>query len=345
MFSRLRNYTLVTFVALGFLWYGWGCHKEGGSEQLRSTVEVVHDCGIIPTGQAMDTTFLIVNTENTPIHLEVAGKSCGCAEAKLSNERLAPGESGSLLVKLKGQLIAGAFSASIAIAVEPPELSPRVFTVKGVVRDLFRSVPRVLNMGDVQKDDLPVVAESEITLIEDTCASNFVDATISTSAPFLEGALASSGPSVFRLQVELKENAPQGVIREELYMNSPRMTEYTFVFPVVARVLGPVHIDPNVLNITDSYSPLLHVDSDDQIAAIHVKAISSALQDLLTITPSTNLAPATILFSLRNHEKGFSGTTGYVEIALTFVEGKEAIVRVPVIVRPNELDGTMEKNV
>lgn len=62
-----------------------------------------HDFGTIEAGTPQETTFTFTNTGNAPLIITDAKSSCGCTVPDYpKNTPIAPGESGSLLVKFNG---------------------------------------------------------------------------------------------------------------------------------------------------------------------------------------------------------------------------------------------------
>lgn len=66
-------------------------------------VATEHDFGTIPEGTPKETTFTFTNTGNAPLIITDAKSSCGCTIPEYpKNTPIAPGESGTLLVKFNG---------------------------------------------------------------------------------------------------------------------------------------------------------------------------------------------------------------------------------------------------
>ncbi|TDQ29209.1 DUF1573 domain-containing protein [Zeaxanthinibacter enoshimensis] len=62
-----------------------------------------HDFGTIEMGTPQETTFTFTNTGNAPLIITDAKSSCGCTVPEYpKNTPIAPGESGSMLVKFNG---------------------------------------------------------------------------------------------------------------------------------------------------------------------------------------------------------------------------------------------------
>lgn len=64
--------------------------------------ETVHDFGTIEQGTNVEHTFTFKNTGKAPLVITDATSSCGCTVPSYTEEPIAPGETGEMLVKFNG---------------------------------------------------------------------------------------------------------------------------------------------------------------------------------------------------------------------------------------------------
>lgn len=91
--------------------------------------EVEHDFGSVYEGEVVDYTFKFENTGKAELKIKDIRTSCGCTAALVSNEVLAPGESGTLKVELDTSDRSGKMSRTITIQSNDPIRPQKVLTV------------------------------------------------------------------------------------------------------------------------------------------------------------------------------------------------------------------------
>ena len=64
--------------------------------------ETVHDFGTIEQGTNVEHVFTFKNTGNAPLVITDATSTCGCTVPTFTEEPIAPGETGEMLVKFNG---------------------------------------------------------------------------------------------------------------------------------------------------------------------------------------------------------------------------------------------------
>ena len=84
-------------------------------------VDPVHDVGKVDYGTEVEHTFSIRNEGDAPLELLSADSTCACAVLDY-DEKIDPGETGSVRVLVKTEAQSGAFAVSIeAVTTVPPE--------------------------------------------------------------------------------------------------------------------------------------------------------------------------------------------------------------------------------
>ena len=72
---------------------------QAGDYPVMTFDEREHDFGTISEGETVEHTFTFTNTGNAPLVVTNAKGSCGCTVPTWSKEPIAPGESGTMVVK------------------------------------------------------------------------------------------------------------------------------------------------------------------------------------------------------------------------------------------------------
>ena len=72
---------------------------QAGDYPVMTFDEREHDFGTISEGDTVEHTFTFTNTGNAPLVVTNAKGSCGCTVPTWSKEPIAPGESGTMVVK------------------------------------------------------------------------------------------------------------------------------------------------------------------------------------------------------------------------------------------------------
>ncbi|UCH65001.1 MAG: DUF1573 domain-containing protein [Ignavibacterium sp.] len=91
--------------------------------------ETQHDFGKIEQGKVVEHTFKFQNTGKSILKINDIKTSCGCTAALVSNEKIAPGEEGTLLVELDTKNRRGKMSRTITINSNDPKEPTKVLTV------------------------------------------------------------------------------------------------------------------------------------------------------------------------------------------------------------------------
>ena len=91
--------------------------------------EPQHDFGRVDEGIVVEHTFKFKNSGEATLKISDIKTSCGCTAALVSNEKLAPGEEGTLLVELDTKNRNGKMSRTITVKSNEPKEPSKVLTV------------------------------------------------------------------------------------------------------------------------------------------------------------------------------------------------------------------------
>jgi len=91
--------------------------------------ETEHDFGKVNEGDKVNYTFNFANKGTSELTIKDIKTSCGCTAALLSQEKLAPGQEGTLKVELNTQNRSGKMSRTVTISSNDPNDPAKVLTI------------------------------------------------------------------------------------------------------------------------------------------------------------------------------------------------------------------------
>jgi len=91
--------------------------------------ETQHDFGKVNEGDKVNYTFNFANKGTSELAIKDIKTSCGCTAALLSQEKLAPGQEGTLKVELNTQNRSGKMSRTVTISSNDPKDPAKVLTI------------------------------------------------------------------------------------------------------------------------------------------------------------------------------------------------------------------------
>lgn len=91
--------------------------------------ETQHDFGKVNEGDKVNYTFNFANKGTSELTIKDIKTSCGCTAALLSQEKLAPGQDGTLKVELNTQNRSGKMSRTVTITSNDPKDPAKVLTI------------------------------------------------------------------------------------------------------------------------------------------------------------------------------------------------------------------------
>jgi hypothetical protein len=105
---------------------------EGANKDAQPVLkfsETQYDFGKIDEGKVVEHTFNFLNSGKATLKISEIKTSCGCTAALVSNEKIGPGEEGTLLVELDTKNRKGKMSRTITIKSNDPKEPTKVLTV------------------------------------------------------------------------------------------------------------------------------------------------------------------------------------------------------------------------
>lgn len=107
---------------------------EEGASAIIHFPETEHDFGVVKEGKTVEYAFEFDNSGNEVLKIGDIKTSCGCTAALVSKKELAPGESGTLKVKLNTANRKGKMSRLITVSSNDPVDPQKVLTVFADIR-------------------------------------------------------------------------------------------------------------------------------------------------------------------------------------------------------------------
>ncbi len=103
-----------------------GCNQgeRDNSKPIALTSNAVHDFGIVPFGSQLDHEFQVTNNTSSPILLDYLRTTCGCSDARVTPDTIAPGEIARVFVSIRADSQLG---KEVLITLGSSELHPDTF--------------------------------------------------------------------------------------------------------------------------------------------------------------------------------------------------------------------------
>lgn len=195
------------------------------------------DLGDVWTQQDIHQSIPLHNRGQAPLELEITKISCGCTSAYLSSPVIEPSGRGSIDLVLKASDKEGPFQVAVGLKTNDPATPEILLQIRGTAREIVSIQPRSLQFGSVEKDELPRSRALEIELSEFGPRDILNRARFESSAPYITFKQKVEDDKL-TLDVQLAENIPIGVLREDLIIRFEDVQRYSMKVPIMVRVLG-----------------------------------------------------------------------------------------------------------
>ncbi len=186
-----------------------------------------HDFGTVARSAKTEYRFPIKNTSDKTIELGSIRTSCGCTTPTIETKKIAPGETGTILAKFNTGTFTGQKQATVTVTIVKPIYTEVQLTVRGYIRSDVVVAPGSAAFGEV------VLGESKKLSLDVAYAgrSNWAIQEVKSDSPFISASIEEAGRQngriQYKLNVELKDNAPLGFFNGQLVLrtNDRRLTE------------------------------------------------------------------------------------------------------------------------
>lgn len=206
-----------------------------------------HDFGHVARGAKAEFAFEITNLYEEEVHIAEVRTSCGCTTPTITKQTLKTWEKGAIVATLNTRSFVGQRSSTLTVVIDRPYYAEVYLTISGYIHADVDFQPGVVSFGDV---DQGAAAEQEIAVtyrgrtywqILDVRSAN-THLEVELSEPRRQAGLVS-----YRMLVRLKDDAPAGLLQDQLTLvtSDPRMP--TVSLPVEGRVVPPLTLSPSPL--------------------------------------------------------------------------------------------------
>jgi hypothetical protein len=246
----LSTMVLVTPTASGQS-TAWADKLFEGNRNSEGNIE--HDFGVVPRGTQLEYRFAIKNIWAVPIDIMEVRQSCGCVRAEAQPQHLGPRESGFLNVHMDSTRWPGGFkSVTVYVRIGPQFTSTATLQVKATTRMDVVFNPGQVNFGVVAGGAEP---PQQVVDIEYAGDMNWKVTDISTNGAPVDVSFnqfqRQPGRVGYHIVVTLKPDAPPGLIKQELTVNTNDPNSPKVPLLIEATVQGALAVSPHSINFGD----------------------------------------------------------------------------------------------
>jgi hypothetical protein len=209
-----------------------------------------HDFGVVALGTQLEYRFPMTNIWAVPIDIMEVRQSCGCVRAEAQPQHLGPREKGELVVHMDGTRFRGAKTVTIYVRIGPQFTSTATLQVSATTRQDV-----VFNPGEVKFGVVAGGAEppQQVVDIEYAGNMNWKVTDIATNGAPVDVSFSEfnrqPGRVGYHIVVTLKPDAPPGLIKQELTVNTNDSNTPKVPLLVEATVQAALAVSPHSLNI------------------------------------------------------------------------------------------------
>src|SRR5262245_52702087 len=179
-----------------------------------------HDFGIIARGTQMKHAFKITNIYAVRMEITSIKSGCGCVTATAAKRVLEPRESTTLEVSMDGRRFAGAKTVKVSVTVGPEYVSTAELKVNANSRADVVFNPGEVNFGTVTQGQTPTqTIDVEYAGVLKWQVTEVVLGDAPYTATVTE-TYRRSGQVGYRLAVTMKNDAPAGALKHNLYLKT-----------------------------------------------------------------------------------------------------------------------------
>ena len=211
------------------------------------------DYKTVPRGATPEHRFVLRNPFPEPIHIGVITSGCVCTTIDFDEEKsiLQTDDEAVIAVRLRGDMFDGQRNSTITVALDKPNRTEIQLHVHGEIRGDLNISPNFIDFGNVDlgkghSRSLTVTytgPNAQWRLVEVQCENEFIRAEI-TRDP------ARVGVRVFRVNVVLDKNVPNGTINTPLILvSNDALNRRKIPIPIRATVGTVIRVSPPALSL------------------------------------------------------------------------------------------------
>jgi hypothetical protein len=235
----------IGLVALAVSLFTCTCSAQKWAEKMFK--EKSHDFGAVPRAAKVEYEFVLTNLYKDDVHIAGVRSSCGCTQPRIKKDTLKSHEKGAIVAAFNTQAFSGQRGARVTVTIDRPRYAEVELEVRGYIR-----TDVVLNPGQVALGSVPrgETADKKIR-IEYAGRNDWKITGVTSNSPFLTASVnevgRSGGRVAYELDVQLKDGAPAGYLKDELLLatNDRRTTQ--FPVSVEGLIVADLTVSPAVL--------------------------------------------------------------------------------------------------
>jgi hypothetical protein len=206
-----------------------------------------HDFGAVPRDAKVEYAFTLKNLYAGDVHISHVGVSCGCIQPRIVKDTLKSHEQGTVIAALNTHAFSGQRNVRMTVTIDKPKYAQVELQVRGYIRTDLVLQPGLANLGPVAEGQ---TSEKTIRL-EHYGVNNWKIKEISTDSPYLTASLEEKsrrgGRVIYDLAVRLKEGAPVGYFKDQLFVTTNDRTSNEFPVDVEALIEARLSVSPSTL--------------------------------------------------------------------------------------------------
>jgi hypothetical protein len=203
-----------------------------------------HDFGAVPKAAKVQYEFVLTNKYRDDVHIAAVRSSCGCTQPRIVKDTLKSYEQGAILCEFNTHAFSGQRGARVTVTIDRPQYAEVELQVRGYIRTDVVLDPGQVNLGSVaegsateKKIHIQYAGRNDWKITGVTANSPYLTATVKEAS-------RSQGRVNYELDVQLKEGAPAGYLKDELTLatNDQRSKEFPVI--VEGRVVPELTVSP-----------------------------------------------------------------------------------------------------
>lgn len=213
--------------------------------------ETSHDFGAVARGAKTEFEFEITNIYEEELHIASVRSSCGCTTPRITKSNLKTWEKGSIVAQFNTRSFVGKKAAVVTVTIDKPYYAEVQLTVSGHIRSDIVVEPGEVQFGEVDQGatkstllDVSYAGRSDWKIVDVRSQCEFLSVKMQRNS-------LNNGQVGYQLQIGLKENAPIGLLQQEIVLVTNDAQYERVSIPVFANIMPPLTIAPSVLSLGD----------------------------------------------------------------------------------------------
>jgi hypothetical protein len=237
----------IGFVAIAVSLFATTAVAQQWAEKMFS--QKSHDFGAVPRAAKVEYEFALTNLYKDDVHIAGVRSSCGCTQPRILKDTLKSHEQGAIIAAFNTSAFSGKHGARVTVTIDRPKYAEVELEVRGYIR-----TDVVLNPGQVALGSVPQGRTIDKKIRIDYAGRNdWKISGVTTNSPYLTASVKettrSPGRVSYELDVQLKEGAPAGYLKDELLVATNDNRAKEFPVKVEGLIVSELTVSPAVLTL------------------------------------------------------------------------------------------------